>query len=90
MFSWHLNLNEIQVLDDNNIYHQHPDIDFLTNKSFDEYGHFRHRVNVQHLLFFKRQDGTDVDQVIDKCVLHCQANQDGNPSIQINKFGLMK
>jgi hypothetical protein len=34
------------VLDSDNIDQQHPDIDFLTNKSFKEYGHFRHRVNV--------------------------------------------
>jgi hypothetical protein len=54
------------VLDDDNIDLQHPEIDFLTNKSFDEYGHFHHRVNVQHLLYFHRQDGYEVDQVMDQ------------------------
>jgi hypothetical protein len=48
------------VLDDNDIDHQLPDIDFLTIKSIDEYDHFRHCVNVHHLSFFERQDGTDV------------------------------
>jgi hypothetical protein len=72
------------VLDDDNIERQHPDIDFLTNKSFDEYGHFRHRVNVQHWSYFNHQDGIEVDQVMDQCILHCQSNQDDHLSSQTN------
>jgi hypothetical protein len=78
------------VLDDDNIDPQHQDIELLTNKSFDEYGHFNHRVNVQHLSYFQRQDGIEVDQGVDQCIIHCQSNQDDHPSIQTNKVGLMK
>jgi hypothetical protein len=69
---------------------QHEDIDFLTTKSFDEYCHFRHRVNVQHFLYFNRQDGIEVDQVMNQCILHCQTNQDAHTSLQTKKVGLMK
>jgi hypothetical protein len=78
------------VLEDDNIDRQHPDIDLQTNKSFNEYGHFRHRVNVQHLLYFNRQDCIEVDQVMDQCIWHCQSSQDDHLSIQTNKVGLMK
>jgi hypothetical protein len=45
------------------------------NTSFDEVGDYRHRVIVQHLAYFQRQDGDHVDGAIDQCVFVCQTSQ---------------
>jgi hypothetical protein len=45
------------------------------DSSFDEVGDCRHRVIVQHLAYFHRQDGDLIDDVIDQCVLDAQTSQ---------------
>jgi hypothetical protein len=66
--------------------HPESEIDFLPNKAFDEYGNFRHRVNVQHLSFFLRQDGEDIDSTIDQCVLSAQFSE----PLRINELDVIK
>jgi hypothetical protein len=43
--------------------------------SLDEVGDYKHRVIVQHLAYFQRQDGDMIDDVIDQCVLDSQTSQ---------------
>jgi hypothetical protein len=43
--------------------------------SFDEFGDYKHRIIVQHLAYFQRQDGDLLDDVIDQCVLDAQTSQ---------------
>jgi hypothetical protein len=45
------------------------------DSSFDEVGDYKHRVIVQHLAYFHRQDGNLIDDVIDQCVLDAQTSQ---------------
>jgi hypothetical protein len=48
-----------------------PELD----SSFDEVGDYKHRVIVQHLAYFHRQDGDLIDNIIDQCVLDAQTSQ---------------
>jgi hypothetical protein len=48
-----------------------PELD----SSFDDYGDYKHRVIVQHLAYFHRQDGDLIADVIDQCVLDAQTSQ---------------
>jgi hypothetical protein len=50
-----------------------PELD----SSFDEVGDYKHRVIVQNLTYFQRQDGGLIDDVIDQCVLDSQTLQVG-------------
>jgi hypothetical protein len=43
--------------------------------SFDEFCDNKHRVIVQHLEYFQRQDGELLEDVIDQCVLDAQTSQ---------------
>jgi hypothetical protein len=45
------------------------------DSSFDEVGDYKHRVIVQHLAYFPRQDGDLLDDGIDQCVLDAQTSQ---------------
>jgi hypothetical protein len=40
------------------------------DSSFDEFGDYKHRVIVQHLAYFQRQDSDLIDDVIDQCTPH--------------------
>ena len=44
--------------------------DLHPNPLFDEFGNYRHRVSVQYLSYFTRQDGKLPEDLIDQCVLH--------------------
>jgi hypothetical protein len=59
-----------------------PELD----SSFDEVGDYKHRVIVQHLAYFHRQDGNLIDDVIDQCVLDAQTSQVPHES---NKSSMM-
>jgi hypothetical protein len=48
--------------------------DLHPNTRFDEFGNYRKRVLVNHLDYFKRQDGTLLEDVIDQCVFAAQTN----------------
>jgi hypothetical protein len=48
-----------------------PELD----SSFDDFGDYKHRMIVQHLAYFHRQDGDLIDNVIDQCVLDAQTSQ---------------
>jgi hypothetical protein len=43
--------------------------------SFNDYGDYKHRVVVQHLAYFHRQDGDLLDYVLDQCILDAQTSQ---------------
>jgi hypothetical protein len=45
------------------------------DSSFDDYGDYKHRVVVQHLAYFHRQDGDILDDVLDQCVLDAHTSQ---------------
>jgi hypothetical protein len=45
------------------------------DSSFDDYGDYKHRVVVQHLAYFHRQDGDLLDDVLDQSVLDAQTSQ---------------
>jgi hypothetical protein len=47
-----------------------PDID----APFDEMGDYKHRVIVQHLPYFQRQDGDHLEDIIDQCVFDSQTS----------------
>jgi hypothetical protein len=53
---------------DNEQWGEVPELD----SSFDEVGDYKHRVIVQHLAYFHRQDVNLIDDVIDLCVLDAQ------------------
>jgi hypothetical protein len=46
-----------------------PEID----DRFNQFGDYNHRVVVQHLSYFQRNDGDQLDDVIDQCILAAQA-----------------
>jgi hypothetical protein len=46
-----------------------PGTSTLHNSRYDEFGQYRQRVLVNHLLYFSRQDGTTLDDNIDQCIL---------------------
>jgi hypothetical protein len=45
------------------------------DSSFDEVGDYKHRVVVQRLAYFHRQDGDLIYDVTDQCVLDSQTSQ---------------
>ena len=46
-----------------------------TTNLFDEFGDYRKRIIVQHAQYFVRQDGTDLQDVMDQCIYHAHATQ---------------
>jgi hypothetical protein len=78
------------VLDNEDSEVHDSELDFLPNKAFDEYGNFRQRVIVNHVSYFMRQDGNDIDDVIDQCVLFGQSMDYGEQGTQVNKVGITK
>jgi hypothetical protein len=52
---------------------------------FDQFGDYNHLVVVQHLSYFQRHDGHQLDDVIDQCIFAAQ-----NSSLKLNFMMLMK
>ena len=65
-----------------------PHNDLYPNKRFDEFGNYRQRVTVHHLSYFQRQDGTDIDDMIDQCVLYAHNTDTGADALDISPTSL--
>lgn len=50
-----------------------------TTNLFDEFGNYRKRVIIQHSEYFQRQDGDDMEDIIDQCVYHASISAGSDP-----------